>query len=82
MNYPFPKQSRLEPIFVGQVPKSLTHLDLCVIFGRFGDLDEVFVIRDPKTNNSKGCCFVIYSSMEAAQRCIEGQFFFFFCFFK
>jgi CUG-BP- and ETR3-like factor len=58
-------------LFVGQIPRNMRHEDLVAQFAMFGELQEVFIIRDQNTGMSKGCCFVRYRHKASAERCIE-----------
>ncbi|KAH9249870.1 hypothetical protein BASA81_012361 [Batrachochytrium salamandrivorans] len=58
-------------LFVGQVPRSMRLEELVVQFGVFGELQEVFVIKDQNTGMSKGCCFVRFRHRASAERCME-----------
>lgn len=56
-------------LFVGQLPKEATESEVHKLFGAFGALTEVCLLRHPD-GNSKGCGFVKYSSKDAAVRAI------------
>eukprot|EP00281_Chroomonas_sp_CCMP1168_P009972 CAMPEP_0206271632 /NCGR_PEP_ID=MMETSP0047_2-20121206/33538_1 /ASSEMBLY_ACC=CAM_ASM_000192 /TAXON_ID=195065 /ORGANISM="Chroomonas mesostigmatica_cf, Strain CCMP1168" /LENGTH=390 /DNA_ID=CAMNT_0053700419 /DNA_START=106 /DNA_END=1275 /DNA_ORIENTATION=- len=56
-------------LFVGQLPKDISEHEVTELFGAFGDLTEVCLLRHPD-GNSKGCGFVKYSKRDAAIRAI------------
>jgi len=58
-------------LFVGQIPRNLDDQSLAPYFTAYGDVAEVFVVRDKATGVSKGCCFVRYRRKSACERCIE-----------
>ena len=41
------------------------------VFQEFGEIVEVVILRDRRTNMHQGCCFVKYSSLIAAQSAIN-----------
>lgn len=65
---PLPESWKL---FVGQIPRSTRLEELINQFGIYGELHEVFLIKDPTTGTSRGCCFVRYKHRASAERCIE-----------
>ena len=52
-------------LFVGMLPKTFSEHNLSDIFGRFGMLHELHVIRGPD-GRPKGCAFVKFVGREAA----------------
>mmetsp|Transcript_2353 Transcript_2353/g.6407 ORF Transcript_2353/g.6407 Transcript_2353/m.6407 type:complete len:442 (-) Transcript_2353:459-1784(-) len=52
-------------LFVGMVPFSSSEADIEAVFAPFGQLMEVFLMRE-KDGKSKGCAFVRYYSQHAA----------------
>jgi CUG-BP- and ETR3-like factor len=58
-------------LFVGQIPRTMRHEEVVAQFSHFGEIQEVFIIRDANTGNSKGCCFVRYKSRASAELCIQ-----------
>jgi CUG-BP- and ETR3-like factor len=57
-------------LFVGMLPKSMDEAQLEAVFGVFGPLAEVHVIRDPH-GNSRGCAFLKYADRPSAMRAID-----------
>eukprot|EP00252_Welwitschia_mirabilis_P008586 TRINITY_DN2053_c0_g1_i4.p1 TRINITY_DN2053_c0_g1~~TRINITY_DN2053_c0_g1_i4.p1 ORF type:complete len:413 (+),score=86.86 TRINITY_DN2053_c0_g1_i4:257-1495(+) len=58
-------------LFVGQVPKHMTESELISVFQEICKIDEVNIIKDKATKNSRGCCFVTCSSRQEADRAIS-----------
>ena len=58
-------------LFVGQVPKRMTESDLIPIFGPYGPLADISIIRDRYSNGHRGCAFVTYQKVEDAQRAMD-----------
>ncbi|GBG59460.1 hypothetical protein CBR_g38484 [Chara braunii] len=58
-------------LFVGSVPRNATEDELRDLFGEFGTLLEVAVIKNKATGLSQGCAFVKYASIEDAERAIR-----------
>jgi len=56
-------------LFVGQLPKETSEAEVSKLFGGFGELTEVCLLRHPD-GNSKGCGFVKFSNRDAAVRAI------------
>ena len=57
-------------LFVGMLPKTVSEGELRSIFGPFGELKEIHIIRGPD-GNSKGCAFVKFVEHEAAIMAID-----------
>jgi hypothetical protein len=58
-------------LFVGQVPKSCNESDLIPIFGPFGPLADIAIIRDRCSLGHRGCAFVTFQNADDAKRAIE-----------
>lgn len=58
-------------LFVGMLNKSITEDDLLRMFGDFGEINEVHIIR-ATDGSPKGCAFVRFVDMVAANAAIEG----------
>ncbi|CAA2965901.1 RNA-binding protein BRN1-like [Olea europaea var. sylvestris] len=58
-------------LFVGQVPKHMTEDQILAMFQEFALVDEVNIIKDKTTRASRGCCFVICSSREEADKAVN-----------
>lgn len=53
-------------MFVGQLPKNIDEVELKNMFEQFGKVYELKVLKNAKTGESKGCCFVKFYTREAA----------------
>ncbi|VVC35779.1 Hypothetical protein CINCED_3A023612 [Cinara cedri] len=53
-------------MFVGQIPRAMNEQDLMDMFGEFGRVYQLNLLRDKFTGVSKGCCFVTYFTRKAA----------------
>jgi len=59
-------------LFVGQVPKRMTESDLIPIFGPYGALFDISIIRDRHSNGHRGCAFVTFQHVDDAQKAMDG----------
>ena len=59
-------------IYVGNLPYSVTDADLREAFARFGDVDQVNLITDKFSGESKGFGFVEMSNNSHADAAIKG----------
>jgi RNA recognition motif-containing protein len=59
-------------IYVGNLPYSVTDADLRETFSRFGEVDQVNLITDKFTGESKGFGFVEMSNNSQADAAIKG----------
>lgn len=57
-------------LFVGSLPKTVTEEDIHSVFSRFGDVDEVFVMKDEQ-KVPRGCAFVRFTFKEEALNAIS-----------
>ncbi|XP_024392960.1 flowering time control protein FCA isoform X1 [Physcomitrium patens] len=58
-------------LFVGSVPRTITEDEVRPMFAEHGNVLEVAIIKDKRTGNQQGCCFVKYSTVEEAERAIR-----------
>ncbi|XP_010551100.1 PREDICTED: flowering time control protein FCA-like isoform X2 [Tarenaya hassleriana] len=58
-------------LFVGSVPKTTREEDIRPFFERHGNVLEVTMIKDKRTGEQQGCCFVKYATSEDADRAIR-----------
>ncbi|XP_059632819.1 flowering time control protein FCA isoform X2 [Cornus florida] len=58
-------------LFVGSVPKTATEEDIRPLFEEHGNVLEVALIKDKRTGQQQGCCFIKYATSEEADRAIR-----------
>lgn len=58
-------------LFVGQIPREWTEIDIANLFARFGELAEINILRHPENLASKGCAFVTFVQEASALAAIE-----------
>ncbi|KAL3812258.1 hypothetical protein ACJIZ3_013526 [Penstemon smallii] len=58
-------------LFVGSVPRTATEEDIRPLFDKHGRVMEVALIKDKRTGQQQGCCFIKYASSEEADRAIR-----------
>ncbi|XP_031252191.1 flowering time control protein FCA isoform X2 [Pistacia vera] len=58
-------------LFVGSVPKTATEEDIRPFFEEHGHVIEVALIKDKRTGQQQGCCFIKYATSEEADRAIR-----------
>ncbi|XP_010918318.1 uncharacterized protein [Elaeis guineensis] len=63
------KQKEFE-IFIGGLNKEAVEEDLIQVFGVFGEIQSVRIVRNPSTQKSKGFAFIRYASVEHAKKAL------------
>ncbi|KAH9304155.1 hypothetical protein KI387_008559, partial [Taxus chinensis] len=58
-------------LFVGSVPRTVTEDDIHPLFAEHGNVLEVALIKDKRTGQQQGCCFIKYATVEEADRAIR-----------
>ncbi|KAM1633937.1 hypothetical protein TB2_011894 [Malus domestica] len=58
-------------LFIGSVPRTATEEDIRPVFEEHGEVIEVALIKDKKTGQQQGCCFIKYATSEEAGRAIR-----------
>ncbi|EGC34814.1 hypothetical protein DICPUDRAFT_152921 [Dictyostelium purpureum] len=58
-------------VFVGHIPSSMNEEGVSNIFGKFGNIIDITIIKDKRTNVSKGCAFITFSTKEEADMAIN-----------
>ncbi|KAF6176793.1 hypothetical protein GIB67_025843 [Kingdonia uniflora] len=59
-------------LFIGSVPRTATEEEIRPLFEQHGDVVEVALIKDKRTGQQQGCCFIKYATSEEADRAIRG----------
>ncbi|KAK4798245.1 hypothetical protein SAY86_030571 [Trapa natans] len=63
--------AKFAKLFVGSVPSSITEEDIRPLFEEHGNVIEVALIKDRRTGQQRGCCFIKYTTSEEADRAIK-----------
>jgi len=63
------KQKEFE-IFIGGLDKGAVEEDLIKVFGLFGEIQSVRIVKHPLTQKSKGFAFISYASTEHAKKAL------------
>ncbi|XP_058112064.1 flowering time control protein FCA isoform X2 [Magnolia sinica] len=58
-------------LFIGSVPRTATEEDIRPLFEEHGNVIEVALIKDKRTGQQQGCCFIKYATPEEADRAIR-----------
>ncbi|CAH2078897.1 unnamed protein product [Thlaspi arvense] len=58
-------------LFVGSVPRTALEEEVRPLFEQHGNVLEVALIKDKRTGQQQGCCFVKYATFEDADRAIR-----------
>jgi CUG-BP- and ETR3-like factor len=53
-------------MFVGQIPRHTTEIELKAMFEEYGPVAQLNVLRDKQSGESKGCCFVTFFTRKSA----------------
>ncbi|XP_064952286.1 protein gar2-like isoform X3 [Musa acuminata AAA Group] len=57
-------------VFVGGLDKSAVEKDLIEVFGVFGEIKSVRIVRNPVTQKSKGYAFIHYANIDHAKKAL------------
>jgi RNA recognition motif-containing protein len=58
-------------LYVGNIPYKISKGELERIFGKYGQISEIRIVRDRNTGDSKGFCFITYESASSAKAALE-----------
>ncbi|XP_004288543.1 PREDICTED: flowering time control protein FCA [Fragaria vesca subsp. vesca] len=67
-NFENPNHAKL---YVKQVSRTATDDVIRSLFGQFGEIVEVYILKDKLNGGQQGNCFVKYSTLDAAERAIR-----------
>ena len=57
----------MKKIYIGNIPFTTTRQELQDLFATYGQVEEVYLVRDPATRRTKGYGFVVFEHAEEAQ---------------
>ncbi|XP_011079531.1 flowering time control protein FCA [Sesamum indicum] len=57
-------------LYVVGIPREATEQDIGAVFGEYGHILEVVLLKDKRTGLQQECCFVKYATIEQAERAI------------
>ncbi|GMH29723.1 hypothetical protein Nepgr_031566 [Nepenthes gracilis] len=63
--------SNFAKLFVGSVPRTATEEEIRPLFEQHGNVIEVALIKDKRTGQQQGCCFIKYATSEEADEAIR-----------
>jgi RNA-binding motif X-linked protein 2 len=58
-------------IYVGGLPYELTEGDLLAVFSQYGEIEDIVLIKDKETGNSKGFCFICYQNQKSTVLAVD-----------
>lgn len=56
---------------MGNLPFSYKEQELTEVFSKYGNIEDVFLVRDRNTKRLKGFGFITFETAEAAQAALE-----------
>ena len=58
-------------VYVAGIPRRINEDDLKRVFGKYGQILDIKVIKDPVTTNSKGFAYILFDKVDDATRAID-----------
>lgn len=58
-------------LFIYSLPPSMKNSDLYHLFAQYGDVEDAYIIKNRVTGRSKGFGYVVYESVEDAEKMIK-----------
>lgn len=55
-------------IFIGGLDKGAVEEDIVNVFGMFGEIQSIRIVKNPVTQKSKGFAFIQYANMDDARK--------------
>jgi RNA recognition motif-containing protein len=74
VNYAKGEEPELQPeakLFVANIPKTANEEAIRVVFQPYGDIEEVFIMKEKGTGDSKGCGFVKFEDYSCADAAVK-----------
>ncbi|GAM21662.1 hypothetical protein SAMD00019534_048370 [Acytostelium subglobosum LB1] len=53
-------------VFVGHIPLNMTEQEIGEIFEKYGEILDISIIKDKRSNISKGCAFITFATKDVA----------------
>ena len=60
-------------VFVGGLPQDVRQDDLQEYFGRFGEMENVKLVKDSKNGRSLGYAFLLYKDERSSKKVLENK---------
>ncbi|XP_006851846.2 nucleolin isoform X1 [Amborella trichopoda] len=64
------KKEKEFEIFIGGLDKEVVEEDLIKVFGEFGEIEHVRLLKNPTTKKNKGFAFIRYATVEQARKAL------------
>lgn len=58
-------------IYIGNLPFSYKERELEEVFSKYGEIEDIFLVRDRNTKKLKGFGFITFSNAQAAESALE-----------
>lgn len=58
-------------IYVGRLPFKLSEGDIICVFSQFGEIVNINLVRDKKTGQSRGFCFICYEDQRSTVLAVD-----------
>lgn len=62
------KKDKNFKIFIGGLDKGTVEEDIVNVFGMFGEIQSIRIVKHPVTQKSKGFAFIQYANMDDARK--------------
>ena len=59
-----------QKLFIGGLPKDATEDQLQEIFGQYGSIDNVAIVKDKETQEPRGFGFITFQDFDSVDRCL------------
>ena len=65
------RHSLMKKIYIGNLPFNMNEDEYREVFGKYGEIEDVFLVKDRATRRLKGFGFITFDTEEAAQSSLE-----------